>query len=106
MGRGSRIVPLPGAGERGGEAFVERLDRNVHRTAQLFDEPVRLSAWAPTSPRSVKGSPTTIRSASSSRTRPRRRANPSSDAAPSIVQSGRAIVPVGSETATPVRAEP
>ena len=61
---------------------------------------------APRSPRSVNGSPTTTRSTCSSRTSSASRASPASDGARWTTQRGRASVPVGSETATPVRAAP
>ena len=50
--------------------------------------------------------PTTTCSGSSAAIMPSSFANPASVAARSTVATGRATVPVGSETATPVRAEP
>src|SRR4051794_7278812 len=63
-------------------------------------------ACSPRSPRSVRGRPTTTLPTSSRATRSRTSASPASLWARSTTPIGRAIVPVGSETATPVRAEP
>ena len=85
-----------GAGERRREPLVERLDRDAHDGAERLEEALRL----------LRLGPTPMRSGSSERTSSARRASPGSVPTRSTTQSGRASVPVGSETATPVRAAP
>ncbi len=93
--------------EVGREALVIELDGNVDCAAQRRRRSVSVSAaCSPRAPRSVSGRPTTTRSTSSSRTSRASSASPLSVEARSTTPSGRASVPVGSETATPVRAEP
>ena len=96
----------PAVRERRREALVEGLDRHVDGLAQRDRNRCVSSACGPTSPRNVKGRPTTTRSAPSSTTSSASRRSPASLAACSTTPTGRASVPVASETATPVRAEP
>ena len=79
--------------------------RNVADVEQVRDLTDALHAL-PSRPLVCSGRPTTIRSTSCSRASLATSASPLSVAAPSTTPSGRASVPVGSETATPVRAEP
>ena len=93
--------------EVGREALVEGHDRDVDtsRAAPRRSAPSRAPAPRARRAASTAG-PTTTRSACCSPTRAASRASPSPLPARSTTQSGRAIVPVGSETATPVRARP
>ena len=93
--------------EIGREALVEEDDRHLEALAQRRRELLGDRAPAGRARRaSVSGCPTTTCSGCSSATRRSSSARPSSDAARSTTHSGRAITPVGSETATPVRALP
>ena len=84
------------------EALVEGDDLDAARHGQLLDEGLRLTRLLPQLPRRVSGMPTTTRSTPCSRISSTIRAT----LPPSTTPIGRAIVPVGSETATPVRARP
>ena len=96
MGGRERVLGRGAGGllrQVGRGALVEQLDGDV-------------DGAAPRVPRRVSGRPTTMRSTSSSRMSRASSVRPVSPAAPSTTPIGRASVPVGSETATPVRAEP
>ena len=110
MGGGERVLGR-GAGrllcEVGREALVEELDRDVDDGAQRLDEALGLGDLLAARPAqrqrqadddALDGPPRCTSRASS--------ASPLSVPARSTTPSGRASVPVGSETATPVRAEP
>jgi len=105
MGGGACV--LFGAGwillrQIGGEALVEEHDGTLRLTRSAFANRSAAFACSPRSPRSVSGWPTTTSSTAWSRTI----AAISSRSARATTPSGRAITPVGSETATPVRADP
>jgi hypothetical protein len=84
-------------GEVGREALVEALDGNVEPLPQCLDERFRL-------PRLLAALAT--RSGASSRIIATSSSRPAGVRTRSTTPTGRASVPVGSETAIPVRAEP
>ena len=110
MRRRERVLGRRAGGllrEVGREALVEELDGDVDGAAQRVDEALGLGRLLAARRRAASaGGRRRSRSASSSRTSRASSASPLSLAARSTTQSGRASVPVGSETATPVRAEP
>ena len=93
-------------GERGREALVERLDRLGDRLAQRADEPLRLSRLAPVLPPQGQRQPDDDSLHAFLANDLLDPVSPAGLAARSTTPNGRAIVPVASETATPVRAAP
>ena len=93
-------------GEVGREALVEALDRHVDDFAQGVDETLRLGRLLPVlAAQGQRKADDDALGARARRPAPQTR-EPSSLPARSTTPTGRATVPVGSETATPVRAEP
>jgi len=101
--RGPGVVAVR---ENAREPLVVRRDRNLHPVAQASTNASVACACSPCSPRSVTGMPTTIRSGISRSTIRSSDSRPASVPAFSTMHTGRASVPVGSDTATPVRAAP
>ena len=111
MGSGTRVLGRAGRGtggrERSREALVERLDRDVDDGAQRLDELSGLLGLGSVLPAQSQrqADDDELRAFGRARARPARR-RPASSAARSTTVRGRASVPVASEIATPVRAEP
>ena len=104
--RGRARVIGAGPGELGREALVERLDGDVDVRAQLGEELLGLARLladvARERQRQADDDPLRLLVADE----PTSRSRPAPLPARSTTSSGRATVPVGSETATPVRADP
>ena len=95
-----------GGRQRSREPLVERLDRHVDRSSQGVDEPRRLVGLLAVLAAQRQRQPDDDQLRLLGRDEPRELAQPASLAARSTTTSGRASVPVASETATPVRAAP
>ena len=106
MRRGAGVVAVARPREDGGEALVVRLDGDVEQRSELLDEGRGLVGLCPVlaaqGQREADDDALGLLLADELA----ETGEPGSVAARSTVQSGRATVPVGSETATPVRADP
>ena len=107
--RGARILVGAAAlarGERGREALVVRLDGNVDDVAERIDERLRLERLRAALAAQRQRQPDDDALDLVLTHERRDLGEPVADAARATTPSGRAIVPVASETATPVRAAP
>ncbi len=106
MRRRARVVAGRRAGERRGEALVEGLDRDVDDAPQRRDEAAVSSRLRAVLAAQRQRQPDDDALGAPRRDELGQAREPARLAARSTTQSGRASVPVGSETATPVRAGP